>query len=180
MLVFTEIKGAGWSSSTDTLEEIRDNVGGGGGGGDATSANQTTIISHLTDIKGGTFSGSTDSLEAIRNQGDAAWTTGAGGSPPQLLLTTTLAALTDQKTFTLTAGSDDDDAYNGALVVVTDSTTATQQAVSRVSDYTGSTRTVTLVSDPGIFTMAAGDTIELIATDHTVAVGAPGGVGWLG
>ncbi len=46
------------------------------GGGDASEANQTTIISHLTDIKGGTFSGSTDSLEAIRDRGDAAWTTG--------------------------------------------------------------------------------------------------------
>jgi hypothetical protein len=51
------------------------------GGGDASAANQTTIISHLTDIKGGTFSGSTDSLEAIRDRGDAAWTTGgASGS----------------------------------------------------------------------------------------------------
>ena len=46
------------------------------GGGDASEANQTTIITHLTDIKGGTFSGSTDSLEAIRDRGDAAWTTG--------------------------------------------------------------------------------------------------------
>jgi hypothetical protein len=29
---FTEIKGAGWSSTTDTLEKIRDASGGGGGG----------------------------------------------------------------------------------------------------------------------------------------------------
>lgn len=34
-------------------------------GGDATAANQTTIISHLTAIKGAGFGGSTDSLEAI-------------------------------------------------------------------------------------------------------------------
>ncbi len=47
-----------------------------GSGGDATKANQTAIIGHLTAIKGATFSGSTDSLEAIRNQGDAAWVTG--------------------------------------------------------------------------------------------------------
>lgn len=53
---------------------------GGGGGGDATAANQTTIINHLTDIKGATFSGSTDSLEAIRDRGDAAWTTGGAGT----------------------------------------------------------------------------------------------------
>jgi hypothetical protein len=45
----------------------------------ATSANQTTIINHLTDVKGATFSGSTDSLEAIRNRGDVAWITGGTG-----------------------------------------------------------------------------------------------------
>ncbi len=54
-------------------ETIGDYVGSGG---DATEANQTAIIGHLTAIKGATFSGSTDSLEALRNQGDAAWVTG--------------------------------------------------------------------------------------------------------
>lgn len=43
---FTEIKGATWST-TDTLEQIRDNVGGGGGGGDATEAKQDTIIAAI-------------------------------------------------------------------------------------------------------------------------------------
>lgn len=44
-----------------------DDVGsGGGGGGDATEANQTTIISHLTDIKGATWD-SSNSLEAIHD-----------------------------------------------------------------------------------------------------------------
>lgn len=51
-----------------------------GSGGDATAANQTTIINHLTDIKGGTFSGATDSLEAIRDRGDSAWITATGFS----------------------------------------------------------------------------------------------------
>jgi hypothetical protein len=45
----------------------------------ATSANQTTIINHLTDVKGATFSEATDSLEAIRNRGDVAWITGGTG-----------------------------------------------------------------------------------------------------
>lgn len=54
-------------------ETIGDYVGSGG---DATEANQTAIIGHLTAIKGATFSESTDSLEALRNQGDAAWVTG--------------------------------------------------------------------------------------------------------
>lgn len=46
---FTEIKGSTWSSTTDTLEEIRDNLGGGGGG-DATAANQTTIINAIAAL----------------------------------------------------------------------------------------------------------------------------------
>ena len=36
-------------------------------GGDATAANQTIIITHLTDIKGSGFSSSTDTLEKIRD-----------------------------------------------------------------------------------------------------------------
>jgi hypothetical protein len=42
-------------------------LGAAGSGGDATAANQTTIIGHLTDIKGAGFTGSTDSNEAIAN-----------------------------------------------------------------------------------------------------------------
>lgn len=38
-----------------------------GSGGDATAANQTTIISHLTGIKGGGWSAGTDTLEEIRD-----------------------------------------------------------------------------------------------------------------
>lgn len=53
--------------------------GGGGGSGDATAANQTTIINHLTDIKGPTWT-TTDSLEAIRDRGDIAWITATGFS----------------------------------------------------------------------------------------------------
>lgn len=82
---------------------------------------------------------------------------------PQLLESTTIATLASQTSFTLTAGSGDDDAYNDAIVVVTDASTPTQKAVGTISDYTGSTLTVTLGADPGIFTMAVGDTIDVIA-----------------
>ena len=122
-----------------------------------------TIADNLADAAGATFSTTTDSLEAIRNRGDAAWTTGAGGTPPQLLQSTTIATLASQTSFTLTAGSADDDAYNNAIAVITDQATATQKAVGTVSDYTGSTKTVTLAADPAIYTMATGDTIEIIA-----------------
>lgn len=126
----------------------------------------TTLEAHLTDIKGATWA-TTDSLEAIRDRGDAAWTTGAGGTPPQLLQNTTIATLASQTSFTLTAGSADNDAYNGAVVVVTDSATSTQKAVGSVSDYVGSTKTITLSADPAIFVMAVGDTIDIIANAST-------------
>jgi hypothetical protein len=70
-----ELDGAVYRFTTNALEQAPS----GGGGGDATAANQTIIINHLTDVKGATFSGATDSLEAIRNRGDVAWITGGTG-----------------------------------------------------------------------------------------------------
>ena len=100
---FTEIKGATWSSVTDTLEAIRDrgdaawvSYASDGSGltsipwnaswdaevqsevTDALNAydppTNTEMVAAFTEIKGATWA-ATDSLEAIRNQGDAAWTT---------------------------------------------------------------------------------------------------------
>lgn len=127
-----------------------------------------TFFDQMFDDGTATFNRTTDSLQAIRDRGDAAWTTGAGGTPPDLLQSTTIATLASQVSFTLTAGSVDDDAYNNQIVVVTDSTTGTQKAVGRVSDYVGSTRTVTLEADPGIFTMAVGDAIDIIAVNNHI------------
>lgn len=112
-----------------------------------------------------TFVNTTDSLQAVRDRGDAAWTTGAGGTPPQLLQSTTIATLASQTSFTLTAGSADDDAYNGHLAIVTDQSTSTQKCVGVISDYTGSSKTITLDADPGVFTMATGDSIDIVAVN---------------
>lgn len=109
-----------------------------------------------------TFDNTTDSFEAIRDRGDAAWS--SASMTPEVLQNTTIATLASQTSFTLTAGSADDDAYNGALIIIIDSATSTQKAVGLVSDYTGSTKTITLDSDPGIFTMATGDTLDILAT----------------
>lgn len=57
-----EADGADWRFDANALE-----LAPGGDCGDATAANQTTIINHLTDIKGATWSSTTDSLEAIAN-----------------------------------------------------------------------------------------------------------------
>lgn len=75
---------------------------------------------------------------------------------------TTIATLASQTSFTLTAGSADDNAYNGWGAFVVDASTATQIALGVVNDYTGSTKTITLREDPGIFTMAASDHIILL------------------
>lgn len=122
-----------------------------------------TFIDQIMDDGTATYDRTTDSLQAIRDRGDAAWTTGAGGTNPFLLQTTTIATLASQTSFTLTAGSADNDAYNGATVVVTDSVTSTQKAVGVVLDYVGATKTVTLKDNPAVFTMAVGDTIDILA-----------------
>lgn len=77
------------------------------------------------------------------------------------LQSTTIATLASQTSFTLTAGSADNDAYNGCLAVFTDQSTSTQKCFGYVSDYVGSSKTVTMVADPGIFTIATGDTVEI-------------------
>jgi hypothetical protein len=57
-------------------------------------------------------------------------------------------------------GHTNDDALNGALVIVTRDT---QKAVGIVRDYAASTKTVKLVTDVGAFTIASGDTVDIIA-----------------
>lgn len=76
---FTEIKGAGWSSSTDTLEKIAESSGGGGTSIMVTpvvaqtpvrvvGSNIETFIGDLSDIRVGVFSG-TDPVD-LSTMGD--------------------------------------------------------------------------------------------------------------
>lgn len=126
-----------------------------------------SVVALLVDSAGtadwDNYDNTTESLKAVRDRGDAAWTTGAGGTPPTILQNTTIATLATQVSFTLTAGSADDDAYNNMLAIVEDQTTGTQKAVGVISNYIGGSKTVTLREDPGIFTMATGDTIDIVA-----------------
>lgn len=78
------------------------------------------------------------------------------------LLDTTIATLASQTSFTLTAGPADNNALIGCMAVVHDAASAVQVALGVVSAYTGSTKTVTLAADPGIFTMAAKDNISFL------------------
>lgn len=78
--LFNELIESDAGVSRFTANALEQAPTGGGGGGDATLANQTTIIGHLTDIKGSGFVEADDSLEAIRNRGDVAWLTATGFS----------------------------------------------------------------------------------------------------
>lgn len=148
---------------------------------DADDVVNDSIMAHLASATGdwSTFDDATDSLQALRDRGDAAWTTGAGGTPPTTLQNTTIATLASQTSFTLTAGSADDSAYVGAIAIITDQATSTQKAVGIISAYTGSTKTVTLKADPGIFTMATTDTIDIVAAPLSLPAALPDGAGGL-
>jgi hypothetical protein len=82
---FTEIKGAGWSSATDTLEQIAD-AAGGGGGGTGTGARTVTITvddgtNPLQNARVRVVNGAEDYVTstnasgvAVFNLDDATWT----------------------------------------------------------------------------------------------------------
>lgn len=80
-----------------------------------------------------------------------------------ILVRTTIATLASQTSFTLTAGPAENDAINGCIIIIRDVASVDQFAVGVVGDYTGSTKTVTLLNDPAIFTMATTDFVTVIA-----------------
>ncbi len=112
-------------------------------------------------IVGATIDGASEGINAVIGTFSIANRRVAGE-----MARTSIATLASQTSFTLTAGeaSGDDDAYNGCTIIISDQTTLVQKAVGQVSDYAGGTRTVTLRADPGIFTMAVADSVEIIAT----------------
>lgn len=127
------------------------------------------LVSKSATADWDSYDNTTDADEAIRDRGDVAWIT--GGASPNVLQSTTIATLASQTSFTLTAGSADDSAYADQIIIVTDSVTSEQKAVGAISAYTGSTKTITLSPDPGIFTMAVGDTVDIIAATGAAGTG---------
>lgn len=89
---------------------------------------------------------------------------------PDAMHNTTIATLSSQTSFTLTSGSAQNDAYNGCVLVAHDVASDVQMAVGYISDYVGSTKTVTLAADPGIFTMAATDNIAIYPPSNVPAI----------
>ena len=83
-----------------------------------------------------------------------------------MLLETTIATLSTQSSFTLTEGSTADDAYNLRLITVQDASDARFIDIVKISDYTGSTKTVTLTTPTSTFSAAAGDTVRVYKDYH--------------
>ena len=110
---------------------------------------------YLVRIEGTTIDGATVNAGVFSFSIDNRQTAGK-------MVATNIATLASQVSFTLDAGSADDNAYNNCIAIVTDIASAVQKCIGRISDYTGSTKTITLVVDPGIFTMAAGDNIVIV------------------
>ena len=130
---------------------------------EATS-DKDEILSDLLTIKktsSGTYDRDTDSLEAIRDRGDAAWS--AGVANPNMLLSAEIDTVNDQTHFTLVTGSNEDDAYNDQTIVLYDDSNYDYPCVRKITDYDGSTKTVTIDSAP-IFTLGADDSVKIFAT----------------
>lgn len=81
---------------------------------------------------------------------------------PNALFNTTIATLASQTSFTLTDGPAEDDALNGMWCYLHDVASAVQSGMAIISDYVGSTKTVTL---------AAGTTFTAAATDNIAIMG---------
>ena len=114
----------------------------------------TALLNEIIENDGGVSRFTTNSLE-----------NGPGGTSTQPILndTTISGAPTSNTQFILAAGSADNDAYNNQMIIITDATTGTQKAVGLVSNYIGSTKEIFLDADPGIFTFAATDIVQIFA-----------------
>ena len=127
-----------------------------------TTVNLDSVIGHMADNgSSATFNRATDSLEAIRDRGDSAWS--AGVANPNMLLSAEIDTVNDQTHFTLVTGSNEDDAYNDQTIVLYDDSNYDYPCVRKITDYDGSTKTVTIDSAP-IFTLGADDSVKIFAT----------------
>lgn len=133
---------------------------------DATDVGSKILVGSFVPDAISAASVSDEAAEKIANKVETVL-----GDEATLLVSTTIATLTSQTEFTLSAGSADNDAYNNALIVITDQSTVSQKTFGIVSDYVGSTKTVTLSATPK-FTIAAGDSVSIVASDGVMAANA--------
>lgn len=82
------------------------------------------------------------------------------GLDAHLLADTTIAVVNSQTEFTLTAGPTDDDALNGYGIALRDVSNSNYMSAHIISDYVGSTKTVTIDGTPN-FTIVATDEVKV-------------------
>jgi hypothetical protein len=82
------------------------------------------------------------------------------GLNARMLADTTIAVVNSQTEFTLTAGSTVDDAYNGFGIALRDVSNSNYMSAHIISDYVGSTKTVTIDGTPN-FTIVATDEVKV-------------------
>jgi hypothetical protein len=135
----------------------------------AIAADNATELTELNASGGsgaGGYLNTTDSQEATVDRGNAAWVTGGGGGGggggESLMLSTTIATVTSQTVLILTDGTGENDAYKDLMVIVTDQENADQKSRAMIASYVGAEKTITL-SAACSFTVAAGDTVEIVA-----------------
>lgn len=150
---FTEIKGATWSSGTDTLEHIRNAI-------TVVGSDVITNGTVLSLMAGAGFDTATDSLEALRNRGDAAWTTATGFS------THSAADVWAVATRVLTAGTNIVLAKGTGVTGFNDLSAAqvNAEADTALADYDGPTNAemVSAFTEIKGVTWATTDTLEAI------------------
>jgi hypothetical protein len=125
------------------------------GGAPTLFENQVSIASNIDTINGGVslLQGTVDVMSGIVGRIDSA----------EILMNTTISTLTSQTVFRLAAGSPNNDAYNGCAIVIRNFSTNNQTCVGVVKDYVGATREVTLLWNPGIFTIASGHEVYVMS-----------------
>lgn len=125
------------------------------GGAPTVFENQVGIASNIDTINGavGVIQSTVDTLSGLVGRIDSA----------EILMNTTISTLTSQTVFRLTAGSPNNDAYNGCAIVIRNFVTNNQTCVGVVKDYVGATREVTLLWNPGIFTIATGHEVYVMS-----------------
>lgn len=95
------------------------------------------------------------------------------------MVRTTIASLTNQTTFRLTAGSNNNNAYRNKTILISNNDRSNfQMASARILSYDGSTKEIVLAADPGLFTMGAGEIVEILAIDAMAVTDGTGLLNW--
>lgn len=146
--------GASVSADIAAIEGQTDDIGAAGAG--------LTSVPWNAAWDAEVESEATDALNAYDPPTRAELTTDINSVLTGLGIQTGTITLTSQTEFVLSAGSTNNDSYNNSLVYICDNGAPANCAKGVIEDYVGASKTVTLRSDPAIFTMGTGDTFVIM------------------